>query len=182
MNFYAHFRDAVLLFNSRFDSWGLQQEPKEFRVPLPTSILDNNWHVVLVFLPCLEQMFGKRFELVQRFSVRGNTVPKSRVVPAKSRRSACSVSAGGGSHSSTGGGAERSELAKGAGRPRQQQTQILRYPPLNGPETASPAVSPPQLPASFPWLRRHRPAAFRCRHRPRFAAASTTKRWHRRSA
>lgn len=71
VNFYAHFRESVILLNSRFDSWGLQQEPKEFRVPIPASTLDNNWHVVLLFLPCLEQMFRKRFELVQRFSVRG---------------------------------------------------------------------------------------------------------------
>ncbi len=54
--------------------------------------------------------------------------------------------------------------------------------PSEKPGTAPPSAARPRLPSSFPWLRRPHPADFRCRHRPRFAAASTAKRWHRRRA
>ncbi len=72
VNFYVHFRSVTLFINSRFSDWGIPQGQAEFRVPLPSSMLDRGWHTVFVFLPCLEQVMRKPLDVVQRFSVRGN--------------------------------------------------------------------------------------------------------------
>jgi hypothetical protein len=70
VSFYAHFRSATVLINSRFPDWVLDQV--EFRVPLPPSMLKRSWHTLFIFLPSVEQVIKKRLDILQRFSVRGN--------------------------------------------------------------------------------------------------------------
>ena len=72
VNFYAHFRSTTLYFNTRFADWGSPSGESEFRVPLPAKVLNKDWHIVFIFLSCIEQLTGKRIDVLQRFSVRGN--------------------------------------------------------------------------------------------------------------
>lgn len=74
INFYAHFRDAILYFTSRHAGEKPNQYGDEYRISLPPSLLTKNWQTVFLYLPCLEHRIGKHLDTLKRISVRGNLV------------------------------------------------------------------------------------------------------------
>ena len=87
VNFYIHLRDsATILINTRQSDLGIPKGQQEFRIPLPASVLSNDWQVVLVSLRAVELISlaseaqnqhktllpTTGLRTIQRFSIRGN--------------------------------------------------------------------------------------------------------------